>query len=92
MREKAVLKEQGFRPTLLVVSERKRAIAYSINLLTPGLYIWLGSFTVRLFGSQPDDEPYRYPGVLNSNYGIALVLPGDRLLTTDRTSLDRYTF
>ena len=70
------------------ISEQKRAIAYSMDLLIPGLYIWLGSFTVRLFGSQPEDEPYKYPGVLNSNYGIALVLPGYRILTTYRNSYD----
>jgi hypothetical protein len=70
------------------ISEQKRAIAYSMDLLIPGLYIWLGSFTVRLFGSQPEDEPYRYPGVLNSSYGIALVLPGYRILTTYRNSHD----
>lgn len=33
------------------ISEQKRSIAYSVDLLIPGLYIWLGSFTVRLFGS-----------------------------------------
>jgi hypothetical protein len=32
-------------------NESKRSIAYSMDLLIPGLYIWLGSFTIRLFGS-----------------------------------------
>ncbi|WP_310410799.1 hypothetical protein [Chamaesiphon sp. OTE_8_metabat_110] len=66
-----------------VVSERKRAIAYSMDLLIPGLYIWIGSYTLRLFGEKPDDTPYRYPGMLNSRYGVALVVHGYRIFTTD---------
>jgi hypothetical protein len=66
-----------------VVSERKRAIAYSMDLLIPGLYIWIGNYTLRLFGHKPDDTPYKYPGMLNSRYGIALVLPGYRMFSTD---------
>lgn len=72
----------------VAVSDRKRAIAYSMDLLIPGLYIWLGSFTIRLFGSKPDDTPYKYPGMLNSSYGIALVLPGYRIFTTYKDSYD----
>jgi hypothetical protein len=71
-----------------VASERKRAIAYSMDLLIPGLYIWIGSYTLRLFGAKPDDTPYKYPGMLNSRYGIALVLPGYRIFTTYRQSYD----
>jgi hypothetical protein len=66
-----------------VVRERKRAIAYSMDLLIPGLYIWIGNYTLRLFGQKPDDEPYKYPGMLNSSYGVALVFPGYRIFTTD---------
>ena len=69
-------------------NESKRAIAYSMDLLIPGLYIWIGSITIRLFGAKPDDTPYKYPGVLNSNYGIALVLPGYRIFTTYNSSYD----
>ncbi len=58
------------------LNESKRSIAYSMDLLIPGIYIWLGVFTIRLFGEKPDDNPHKYPGVLNSNYGIAIVLPG----------------
>jgi hypothetical protein len=69
-------------------NEGKRAISYSMDLLIPGLYIWLGSVTIRLFGAKPDDTPYKYPGVLNSNYGIALILPGYRIFTTYKSSYD----
>jgi hypothetical protein len=74
--------------SVITAIERKRAIAYSMDLLIPGLYIWMGRFTVRLFGSKPDDEPYKYPGTLNNNYGIALVLPGYRIFTTYTSSYD----
>jgi hypothetical protein len=69
-------------------SENKRSIAYSMDLLIPGLYIWLGSFTLRIGGEAPDDNPYRYPGTLNSPYGIALILPGYRIFTTYNNSYD----
>jgi hypothetical protein len=71
-----------------VVSERKRAIAYSMDLLIPGFYLWMGSYTLRLFGEKPDDAPYKYPGILNSRYGVALVLPGYRIFTTYHQSYD----
>jgi hypothetical protein len=70
------------------LNERKRSIAYSMDLLIPGLYIWLGIFTIRLFGEKPDDSPHKYPGMLNSNYGIAIVLPGYRIFTTYNSSYD----
>jgi hypothetical protein len=72
----------------LDTSDSKRSIAYSMDLLIPGLYVWLGDYTLRCFGAQPDDKPYKYPGMLNSRYGIALVLPGYRIFTTYRGSYD----
>ncbi len=68
-------------------NERKRSIAYSMDLLIPGLYVWLGSFTIRLFGAEPDDKPHKYPGMLNSKYGVALVLPDYRIFTTYTESI-----
>jgi hypothetical protein len=69
-------------PQKAIAAEKKRAIAYSMDTLIPGLYIWLGDFSIRILGTEPDDTPYRYPGVVNSKYGVALVLPGYRILTT----------
>jgi hypothetical protein len=37
------------------IGEKKRVIAYSMDLLIPGLYIWLGIFTLRIGGEVPDD-------------------------------------
>lgn len=53
-----------------------RAIAFSMDVLSPGFYFWLNGFALRIGGELPDDEPYRYPGKINSPWGIALVLPG----------------
>jgi hypothetical protein len=74
--------------TRSIADERKIAIAYSMDLLIPGLYIWIGSFSIRLFGTKPDDNPYKYPGTLNSRFGMALVLPGYRIFTTCKNSYD----
>lgn len=75
-------------PTAAISEEKKRAIAYSMDTLIPGLYVWLGNFSIRLLGTEPDDHPYKYPGTLNSQYGIALVLPGYRIFTTYNNSYD----
>lgn len=62
-----------------------RAIAYSMDALIPGLYIWLGSDKIRLGGSIPEDN---YPGTINSQAGIALVLPNYRIFSTYQGSYD----
>jgi hypothetical protein len=62
--------------------ESLRAIAYSMDLLLPGFYAWVGNIRIRIGGSEPDDTPYRYSGTIHSPVGIALVLPGYRIFTT----------
>ncbi len=62
-----------------------KAIAYSMDALIPGLYIWLGSIKIRLGGSLPEDN---YPGTIHSQSGIALVLPGYRIFSTYQGSYD----
>ena len=56
-----------------------QAIAYSLDVLIPGFYFWLGVFKIRLGGSQSEES---YPGVIHSSIGIALVLPGYRIRAT----------
>ena len=56
-----------------------RAIAYSMDTLIPGLYIWLGSLKIRIGGSDPE---VGYLGTIHSPVGIALVLPGYRIWST----------
>lgn len=68
--------------------QRLREIAYSMDTLIPGLYVWLGPLKFRLGGDVPDDEPYRYPGTIHSRFGIGLVLPGYHILTTYQDSFD----
>jgi hypothetical protein len=72
----------------VIVEEKKRAIAYSMDTLIPGFYFWWGDFSLRLFGAEPDDTPYRYPGTVKSKYGIAVVFPGYHIFTTYKDSYD----
>ncbi len=62
-----------------------RAIAYSMDTLIPGLYIWLGLVKIRIGGSDPEEG---YPGTIHSPAGIALVLPGFRIWSTYQGSYD----
>ncbi len=58
---------------------RRYAIAYSLDTLIPGLYIWLGVFKLRLGGSLPEDN---YRGTVHNPIGLALVLPGYQIYST----------
>ena len=68
-----------------VSDDRLKAIAYSKDVLIPGLYIWLGAIKLRVGGSVPEAT---YPGTVHSFAGIALVLPGYRIYTTYHGSYD----
>jgi hypothetical protein len=62
-----------------------KAIAYSMDALIPGLYLWIGSARIRLGGSLPEES---YSGTIHSPIGIALVLPGYRIYSTYHGSYD----
>lgn len=62
-----------------------KAIAYSMDALIPGLYLWIGSTRIRLGGSLPEES---YSGTIHSPIGIALVLPGYRIHSTYHGSYD----
>ena len=62
-----------------------RSIAYSLDTLIPGLYIWLGAIKIRIGGSEPEES---YPGTIHCPIGIALVLPGYRIYSTYQGSYD----
>lgn len=62
------------------------AIAYSLDTLIPGFYIWLGAIKIRIGGSLPEDS---YPGTIHSPIGIALVLPGYHIYSSYQGSYDR---
>lgn len=66
-------------PVVSTTSERLRAIAYSIDTLIPGLYIWLGPIQLCLGGSTAEDS---YPGTIHSSVGMAIVLPGYHIYST----------
>jgi hypothetical protein len=77
LRPKSLISKSSSR-----ADESLRAIAYSMDLLIPGFYAWVGKIRIRIGGAEPDDTPYRYPGTIHSLAGIALVLPGYRIFTT----------
>jgi hypothetical protein len=58
---------------------KMRSIAYSLDTLIPGIYIWLGAIKIRIGGSLPEES---YPGTIHSFIGIALVFPGYRIYST----------
>lgn len=53
-------------------------LTYSIDLLIPGIYIWINQFPLYIGGQKALKT---YPGRIESLYGFALVLPGYRLLS-----------
>ena len=65
--------------------EGMRAIAYSMDALVPGLYIWLGSLKLRFGGSKAEQG---YPGIIHSRAGIALVLPDYKIWSTYQGDYD----
>ncbi|MEA5553014.1 hypothetical protein VB713_18885 [Anabaena cylindrica UHCC 0172] len=71
-------------------NQAMREIAYSMDLLIPGLYLWLPGTHIRIGGAVPDDEPYRYPGKIHSRIGIALVLPGYKIFTSYQGTYDSF--
>ncbi|MBT9314155.1 hypothetical protein [Leptothoe spongobia] len=62
-----------------------KAIAYSLDALIPGLYVWVGPIKLRIGGSQPEEN---YSGTIHSSIGIALILPGYRIYSTYQDSYD----
>ena len=66
-------------------SDALRAVAYSLDALVPGFYIWLGPIKLRFGGSQPEEN---YLGTIHSRAGVALVLPGYRIYSTYQDSYD----
>jgi hypothetical protein len=61
------------------------AMVYSMDALVPGLYVWLGNWTLRLGGSAPEEN---YRGMVHRAIGVAVVLPGYRIFSTYQGSYD----
>ena len=68
-----------------ILDRELSAIAYSMDALIPGLYLWLGSLKIRIGGSEAEEN---YPGTIHSFAGMALVLPGYRIYSTYQGSYD----
>ena len=67
------------------IDQQLQAIAYSLDALVPGFYLWVGAFKLRLGGSLPEEN---YMGTIHSSIGVALVLPGYRIYSTYQGSYD----
>ena len=67
------------------VDPKLQAIAYSLDCLVPGFYLWLGPLKMRIGGSAAEET---YPGTLHSSAGIAVVLPGYRIYSTYQGDYD----
>lgn len=65
--------------------QRMRAIAYSLDALVPGIYLWYGPLKIRLWGSLPEEN---YSGAIHRAVGIALVFPYCRIYSTYNGSYD----
>lgn len=72
-------------PTNQTADPQLRAIAYSLDCLIPGFYLWLGPIKLRFGGSLPEPD---YPGIIHSSVGLALVLPGYRIFSTYQGDYD----
>ncbi len=77
-------KESSSQKSVSIPDEELRAIAYRMDTLIPGCYAWFSSLRIRLGGSEAEET---YPGTIHSFTGMALVLPGYRLVGIFRISL-----
>jgi hypothetical protein len=66
-------------------AEQLRAIAYSMDTLIPGFYLWTPFFSWRMGGSIAEST---YPGQVHRPFGVALVLPRCQISTTYRDGYD----
>lgn len=60
-------------------------IAYSMDALVPGFYLWVGPLVIQLGGCQAEPS---YPGTVHSRCGIGIVFPGYHLWTSYTGSFD----
>lgn len=73
------------KPSLLTGDQTLRAIAYSMDTLIPGFYLWLGPLKLRWGGSEPEET---YPGTIHTPVVAAIVLPGYRIYSTYQGTYD----
>lgn len=66
--------------------QNMKTIAYSLDALIPGFYLWCGPIKIRLGGSSAEDN---YSGTIHTLFGAAIVLPRYKLYSTYQGSHDR---
>lgn len=57
----------------------RKALAYSLDALIPGFYLWVGSWVLRMGGSEAEES---YSGSVHSSLGIAVIFPNYRIWST----------
>ncbi|MBF2097481.1 MAG: hypothetical protein IGQ88_03760 [Gloeomargaritaceae cyanobacterium C42_A2020_066] len=62
-----------------------RDVAYSLDALVPGFYLWVGTWAIRIGGCPAEPG---YPGTIHAPAGLGIVLPGYRVWTTYQGSYD----
>jgi hypothetical protein len=62
-----------------------RNIAYCIDTLVPGIYLWWGNYCYK---SSNINAESTYPGVIKDNKGFAIILPNYKIWTSYKKSLD----
>ena len=81
--EEAASVQKGSVSATQASSPSLQSIAYSLDALIPGFYLWCGPLKIRIGGSLPEES---YPGTIHKSVGIALVLPGYRIYSTYQDS------
>lgn len=74
------------QPQRIGPRSRLRDIAYCMDALVPGIYAWWGNHALQIGGCSAESS---YPGTIHAARGIAIVLPGYRILSTYRGDHDR---
>lgn len=67
------------------LSRSRRDLAYGMDCLVPGFYLWFGRLSICLGGCEAEED---YPGTVHGGAGMALVLPHYRIWTTYRGDYD----
>jgi hypothetical protein len=75
--------ESRDRPLWLNVPRQN--LAYSMDCLIPGLYLWFGRRSICIGGCEAEPD---YPGTVHSFAGLALVLPNYQIWTTYQGDYD----
>ncbi len=52
-----------------------RSLTYSLDARYVGFYLWIAGFSVRIGGTETEDQPYFYPYIVPTFIGFGFALP-----------------